>query len=138
MTAPGEETAPHYANGVWSEEPDEFMRTWTTPIDHDEALRMLGFSLWTRIGDPGGMDVPMTLTLYLRSQEPQYLMEVEGNGGSIPHVYARTLPDAMDLLAKWAPAVKAAAVTELIHQFNDTHGKHRPAVSTLRELLDRD
>lgn len=144
---PKEHYAQMYAGGSWTTVIDEIRMVGDSfqkqGIDVKEVRRKAGFHLWVKFGNLDGFSLPMSLEVYQRSEskEPQYELMVEGTGGSIPSVYARTLPDVMDLLAKWAPAIQATAVTDMIRQLNepedeDHYGKQgAPVVRTLRDLL---
>ena len=80
------------------------------------AMAGLGFELWSQIGVDDLPAAPVTLALYSREAPPlQFLLQLEGNAGNIvEHVFAETLPDAMELLAKWAPIAQGGAVVELV------------------------
>lgn len=55
-----------------------------------------------------------------RGSSPEFLLQIEGQpSGTIEHVYANSLPDAMELPARWAPAVQAADVTELMREVQE-------------------
>ena len=143
---PEERYAHMYADGAWSTVVDEIAMFWDQPengsLDSSEVRRKAGFSQWVRFGNLDGHSLPMSLEIYQREKErePQYEVLVEGTGGHIPSVYARTLPDVMDLLSKWAPAVQASAVADLLRQLNEPDDEHHygkqgaPAIRTLRDL----
>ncbi len=69
------------------------------------AMAALGFEAWCQVGRPPS---PVTLTLYSREAPPlQFLLQLEGNAGNVvEHVFAETLPDAMELLTRWAPIAR--------------------------------
>lgn len=73
------------------------------------AMTGLGYEAWCQIGVGDLPSVPVSLALYSRETPPlQFLMQLEGNAGNVvEHVFAETLPDAMELLARWAPIVRA-------------------------------
>lgn len=138
---PEERYAHMYADGSWSTVVDEISMVAETVETGDSVAirRKAGFEPWVSFGSQDGFSLPMSLEICQRVKgpEPQYVIDVEGTRGHIPHVYARTLPDVMELLSKWAPAVQATAVTELLRQLNNPDDPHRwaPAVQTLRGLL---
>lgn len=146
METPEERYAPLYADGRWSTVLDEITMLWDRKenehLGSAEIYAKAGFGPWVQFGSLDGFSLPMSVEVYQRSEdhkrEPQYVVDVEGTGGHIPHVYARTLPDVMDLLGKWAPTVQATAVTELLRQLNNPDERvHRsaPVIKTLRDLL---
>lgn len=73
------------------------------------AMAGLGFEAWCQIGVGDLPPVPVSLALYSREAPPlQFLLQLEGNAGDVvEHVFAETLPDAMDLLARWSPIARA-------------------------------
>ncbi len=73
--------------------------------DVHAAMVSLGFEAWCQVGYEELRVTPVSLALYSREAPPlQFLLQLEGNAGDIvEHVFAETLPDAMELLAKWAP-----------------------------------
>lgn len=117
------ETVPAWClvNGEWTEREDPVMAA-CDPQGGDvyAAMAGLGFEAWCRIGEEG-RPAPVTLSVYSREKPPlQFLLQMEGNAGDIvEHVFAETLPDAMNLLAAWAPIAQAGALVELLRRFSD-------------------
>jgi hypothetical protein len=107
--------------GEWVEREDPVMAA-CDPRGGDvyTAMRSLGYEAWCQVGVEGLPSVPVTLALFSRDNPPlQFLLQLEGNAGNVvEHVFAETLPDAMELLAKWAPIAQAGALVELIKQHN--------------------
>jgi hypothetical protein len=107
-------------HGEWIEREDPVMAA-CDPQGGDvcAAMAELGFEVWCRIGEEEFPSTPVTLAVYSREKPPlQFLLQLEGNAGNVvEHVFAETLPDAMNLLAKWAPVAQAGAVVELIRRF---------------------
>jgi hypothetical protein len=103
--------------GEWVERDDPVMAA-CDPRGGDvrAAMASLGFEAWCQIGAPDLATVPVTLALYSREAPPlQFLLQLEGNAGNVvEHVFAETLPDAMELLAKWTPIAQAGALAELV------------------------
>jgi hypothetical protein len=97
-------------NGVWVEREDPVMAV-CDPYGGDvqAAMSGLGYEAWCEVGVGDRPPAPVSLALYSREAPPlQFLLQIEGNAGNVvEHVFAETLPDAMDLLAKWAPIVRA-------------------------------
>lgn len=56
-------------------------------------------------------DLPLRMTVHVRhTQEPYYLFDLQSY---LPETaFASTLPDAMALIERWAPAVQAVTVTD--------------------------
>jgi hypothetical protein len=77
------------------------------------------------------------LTLFVRHEHPQCLIEIEGQSGATRSMYAARLPDGLDLLARWSPIVSAAALTAvvggLMHPDQDSRG--RPTAQGLVEAV---
>ncbi|WP_433518845.1 hypothetical protein ACQP2T_27065 [Nonomuraea sp. CA-143628] len=81
--------------------------------DSDEGLRALGFDVWTRIGDTElGLVDPIAFTIYKRIYAtPTFYISIDGQESSYPdELYVESVIDLMDLLARWAPGLQAAAV----------------------------
>ena len=103
------------------------------------AMTNLGYEAWCQVGVEDLPSVPLTLVLYSREAPPlQFLVQLEGNAGNVvEHVFAETLPDAMELLAKWAPIAQAGALVELTRQYDADEpaggaahpARHRPTVT---------
>jgi hypothetical protein len=98
-------------NGEWVEREDPVMAV-CDPYGGDvrAAMTGLGYEAWCEVGV--GELAPVSLALYSREAPPlQFLLQLEGNAGNVvEHVFAETLPDAMELLARWAPIVRACAL----------------------------
>ncbi|GGR07909.1 hypothetical protein GCM10010195_73440 [Kitasatospora griseola] len=65
--------------------------------------------MWT------GAELPLEMTVYHRyGMVPRFAIDLSGNqDGTILTAYAAELPDVMDLIARWAPAVQALAAAAL-------------------------
>ena len=72
------------------------------------AMADLGYEAWCQVGVGDSPPVPISLALYSREEPPlQFLLQLEGNAGNVvEHIFAETLPDAMELLARWAPLAR--------------------------------
>jgi hypothetical protein len=116
-------------NGEWTEREDPVMAA-CDPQGGDvyAAMAGLGFEAWCRIGDEGFGAAPLTLTVYSREKPPlQFLLQLEGNAGNVvEHVFAETLPDAMNLLAAWVPVAQAGALVELVRRLSADDGEDSP------------
>jgi hypothetical protein len=98
--------------GEWVEREDPVMAACDpSGGDVHAAMASLGFEAWCQLGYEDPPVTPVALALYSREAPPlQFLLQLEGNVGDIvEHVFAETLPDAMELLAKWAPIAATAA-----------------------------
>jgi hypothetical protein len=97
-------------NGEWVEREDPVMAV-CDPYGGDvrAAMTGLGYEAWCQLGVGDPPSVPVSLALYSREAPPlQFLLQLEGNAGNVvEHVFAETLPDAMELLARWAPIAGA-------------------------------
>jgi hypothetical protein len=95
-------------NGAWVEREDPVMAV-CDPYGGDvrAAMAHLGYEAWCQIGELPS--VPVSLALYSREAPPlQFLLQLEGNAGNVvEHIFAETLPDAMELLARWTPIARA-------------------------------
>jgi hypothetical protein len=94
-------------NGSWVEREDPVMAI-CEPYGGDvrAAVANLGYEAWCQVGELPS--VPVSLTLYSRETPPlQFLLQIEGNAGNVvEHIFAETLPDAMELLARWTPIAR--------------------------------
>jgi hypothetical protein len=84
--------------------------------DVSKYLANQGWNHIMVIGDP---DATLSLDVWQRHREsghPEYLLEVNSSATSMsmPYLVLDSLPDLMDLVARWAPAVQTAAVTEVL------------------------
>ncbi|MCO5986096.1 hypothetical protein NE235_08250 [Actinoallomurus spadix] len=113
-------------NGEWIEREDPVMAA-CDPQGGDvyAAMAGLGFEAWCRIGDEEFAAAPLTLAVYSREKPPlQFLLQLEGNAGDVvEHVFAETLPDAMNLLAAWVPVAQAGALVELVRRLSAGDGE---------------
>jgi hypothetical protein len=101
--------------GEWVEREDPVMAA-CDPSGGDvyAALTSLGYEAWCQVGVGDLPPVPVSLMLFSRETAPlQFLIQLEGNAGNVvEHVFAETLPDAMDLLARWGPLARTTTRTE--------------------------
>jgi hypothetical protein len=101
--------------GEWLEREDPVMAA-CDPRGGDvyAAMASLGYEAWCQVGVGDLPAVPLSLALFSREMPPlQFLLQLEGNAGNVvEHVFAETLPDAMELLAKWAPLARIVTRAE--------------------------
>ncbi|MFD5658641.1 hypothetical protein [Streptomyces hirsutus] len=89
--------------------------------DHEEGVRKAGYSEW---GTMSRKDLtPLWLEIYHRTDgldsDPEFMVVI-CNHGFYQTVYAESTPAMMNLQARWAPAIQAAAVTELLGDLEDS------------------
>ncbi len=78
------------------------------------------------------------LSLYVRSEPPQCLIDIEGPGGSTRTVYAARFPDGLDLMARWAAIAQAGTFTALTGDLTRLdHRDHPERVDGLLESVVR-
>jgi hypothetical protein len=96
-------------SGEWVEREDPVMAV-CDPYGGDvrAAMASLGYEIWCQVGVEDLPSVPLSLAVYSREAPPlQFLLQIEGNAGNVvEHIFAETLPDAMELLARWAPIAR--------------------------------
>ncbi|MEU2179354.1 hypothetical protein [Streptomyces thermolilacinus] len=94
-----------------------------TSGDLYEELRAAGFERWFTADGSRDMvggsvyqepRLPLNLVVYERhARVPRFAIELTGNAdGALLYAYAATLPDLMELLAKWTPVLGALGQTE--------------------------
>ena len=117
----------HYANGQFTEGSADWPGwTWQTygGDDNDRAFASAGYGEVAKIGN--GYLLSVALHEHNREQRPAWLppffIAVEHGTGS-EFISAATFPDALDLLARWAPAVSATLLTDAYESvFGGTRG----------------
>jgi hypothetical protein len=96
-------------SGEWVEREDPVMAV-CDPYGGDvrAAMASLGYEIWCQVGAEDLPSVPISMAVYSREAPPlQFLLQLEGNVGNVvEHIFAETLPDAMELLARWAPIAR--------------------------------
>ncbi|KIF05673.1 hypothetical protein PL81_12040 [Streptomyces sp. RSD-27] len=114
-----------YSAGGWSTIADPL--TYTEGGSFDDAVKAAHYEHWTGAGEI--YNVPLVLAVSMRPQEPCFLFDLEG-GVVSQQFYARTLPDALELLNQLAPTLQALAVTDQIARAEPK------SMSVLADLLD--
>lgn len=83
-----------------------------------QARESVGYTPATSFG-PGRDDPTLNVEIYASSGDvweaqgrPPYLVDVEFRAGSIESFAVATLPDLMELLSKWAPAIQAGLASD--------------------------
>jgi hypothetical protein len=98
----------HYEAGRWTE--NTFLDdAWeaASSSSWDTVRESLGYTHYTGIGDEHGN--AFTLAVYRRDEAPRFIVEFS-DGNIWDAMSAGTLPDALDLLARYAPIVTASEV----------------------------
>ncbi len=75
------------------------------------ALEQLGYELFTTIG--GHIPTGTSIVVYSRPETPRFFIEICGDQGRCEHFYAAQTHDALELLARYAPIVQAAAISSM-------------------------
>ncbi len=129
-------SAPYYANGQWSqvEDPIGTVLRQRPALGWESALTAVDFSLWHHAGPPeddedhGGL----RYNVYSRSGAPHFVLLVDGGeGGALHPVYAATVCDVMDLLARWAPVVQQGLLDQVLHSLNQMASSSRHSARSL-------
>ena len=103
----------HYEHGTWTE--TTFLDdSWADGTDLDELCKQLGYEHHLSVGDTDGW----CARVHRRSENPRYLVGLYSLD-VYEVVTAATLPDALDLLARWAPIVAAAEITDALSDLRD-------------------
>lgn len=82
-------------------------------VEVDSYLRSQGWELFLHIGNEDSC-------LYVRSwrrqhdDSEQYMVEVSDGANDSPYISVPNFGELMDLLARWAPVVQAATISDLI------------------------
>jgi hypothetical protein len=113
-----------YEDGRWELADDPI--TWSTDEADDVHAKYAeaGYTEAARRDQPaegflvlglGTMDAKPAarLTLFVRRERPECLIDIEGPAMSTRSVYAARLPDGLDLMAHWAPIAQAGILTAL-------------------------
>lgn len=130
----GHRHADCFVDGKWLKVEDEFWAAWPEGDGNDKAFEATGYKEWFQVGDPDALALPLTLTVYSRPENtPRYMVALETHLG-MDWVYANELPDVMALLGQWMPIVHSAAISDVVRQLNDPHGKDRDVVELLTQL----
>jgi len=94
--------------GMWEHAADPV--PWES-TDPDEDRRGAGYSPLTWLGTPGDGGGKIVLH-YRPGRPPECALEVWGNHDIGVDLYVDRLPDALELLARWAPLISATAATD--------------------------
>ncbi|RSS57476.1 hypothetical protein EF909_16165 [Streptomyces sp. WAC01280] len=113
-------------DGSWNQLEADPLEPYEELNDWDEGVKAAGYHRWSSFGCRD--DNPLWLEVYRRYGKPELTVPLFMIVVSARHhyevVYAESLPAMMDLQARWAPALQAAAVTELLGRLDDPRTKH--------------
>ena len=102
-----------YNAGAWHRVPDPI--TWQDGDDVHERYAEAGYatgpggSPFIDLATPGDASGSVGLTLWTRPEVPECIIDIEGPHGETRSVYVNSFPEALDLMARWAPLVTASA-----------------------------
>jgi hypothetical protein len=120
----------------WSEGDD--VRARYTEAGYAQAAGHVPF---LEVGHPDALGTAgyvAGLTLWVRAKSPECLIDVGGTDSSSRPVYAASLPDGLDLMARWAPIVQASTLVDLIAGITKTsyvRGQERPGGTGIVERI---
>lgn len=110
----------HYERGCWTETsfPDQ---AWPEGTSWEAARQQLGYEEHFSIG--GDSLAAFTIEIHRRQEHPQFLITLS-DLNMWETITAGTLPDALDLLARYAPIVSAAELADAVSDIRslDSHG----------------
>lgn len=101
-----------YNAGAWRRAPDPI--TWQDGDDVHERYAQAGYAAdlaglpFIDLGFPGDASGSVGLTLWTRREAPECIIDIEGRHGETRSVYVNSFPEALDLMARWAPLVTAS------------------------------
>lgn len=102
-----------YEAGAWRRAPDPI--TWQGGDDVHARYAEAGYAEsylplpFISLVYPGDAPGSVGLRLWVRAEPPECIIDVEGTSDTGHSFYVDRLPDALDLMARWAPLVTASA-----------------------------
>jgi hypothetical protein len=127
-------SAEHYSDRRWELGADIFGDACEKWQADDTALAETGYQTFFSVGAEDGFSTPVALVVYVRNETPRAFVSID-TPVLIRRVYFDSLADAMDVVARWAPIVQAAALADLSSQLNG--GEGAGLLSTLTERLTK-
>ncbi|MFC8953730.1 hypothetical protein ACFT8P_14020 [Streptomyces sp. NPDC057101] len=113
-------------DGSWSQLEADPLKPYEELSDWEKGAEAAGYYQWSTFGSKD--DNPLWLEVYRRHEKPELTVPLFMVVVSARHhyevVYAESLPAMMELQSRWAPALQAAAVTELLGRLDDPATKH--------------
>jgi hypothetical protein len=98
-----------YDAGTWRRAPDPI--NWeSNPMVHEQYAEA-GYAEhdggpFLSLIYPGDGSCVVGLSLWVRDESPQCIIDIEGTDDATRSVYVNRFPDALDLVARWAPLVQ--------------------------------
>jgi hypothetical protein len=120
----------HYSHGQWTEGPDFVMQAWPEGEDDSVAMARLGYKKIHTVGDA---NIPPAIEVWERNASPRFVLSLET--GTIHYVYADTVPDMWDLLARWSPVVRDDMITTLMSDLNKPEAGNLGVVETIARRI---
>lgn len=136
MSEPKNSAAPCFVNGQWSQCPDVLAVAMQEHRRWEAATGALGYALWSQAGqvedsDAGGL----CITVFSRAVPPRFMIAIDGGeSGPIETVYAATITDTLDLLARWAPAVDSSTRAQLMNNL-ERIGKEAHSIARTQDIV---
>jgi hypothetical protein len=103
-----------YAAGQWAEDTDIVGTTWRDGESDTAAIERAGYVVMHSVGNAS---FGLSLTLWARKEVPRHIVRLSGES-MCEFIYTDTLPDALDLLTRWAPFVRDDALLALLDDLN--------------------
>lgn len=129
-----------YEAGTWRRAPDPI--TWQGGDDVHERYAEAGYTEsytpepFIGLVYPGDVPGTVGLALWVRDKAPQCIIDIEGTNDVGRSVYVDRFPDALDLMAQWAPLVSVSApIAEAVDAYQrqqanrsgaSSGGRHEP------------
>ncbi|OEJ22471.1 hypothetical protein [Streptomyces subrutilus] len=113
-------------SGTWDQLESDPLAPFSHLDDWDEQVKSAGYYKWGGLGTQD--DIPLWLEIYRvhtdkEGSAPCFLV-VLSNSGHFEVLYAESAPALMELQSRWAPAIQAAAVTDLLGRLDDSSSKY--------------
>lgn len=99
-------------NGQW--EPSDLLAGCPDGADVGDFLRSQGWTEFLAVGDCDGSLGLRSWQRHSETSQPEYLLEVASVAAASPYLLVKNFAELMDLFARWAPAVQAAAISDVV------------------------
>lgn len=121
----------HWTSGGWkpynvfADAPEGF-------TDVEEYMESQGWETFLDLGSGETLGFSLrVLVRHVKDAHPEYLVEVGGASTVAPFLKVDDLPTAMDLLARWAPALHAHSVAHLVDDLSTGMIEHTGIAETV-------
>ncbi|WP_190817728.1 hypothetical protein [Saccharopolyspora pogona] len=116
-------------DGKW--EPYDVSGGASDVTDVGDYLESQGWSPYLRLG--AGEWASLNLLTWQRDQDgrSEYLIAVSNQDQASEYLKVSSLPTLMDLLARWAPAVQAASIADVVQDLHEPLIEHEGIVETI-------